>query len=382
MEEAAPFFDYARLGLIDARPVNWAELRGFAADDLSEADLVSAWTAFLTSCAAAAANTPVLRRGVAADAAFRKIQAEALALGPANAETVRAFIQSRFRAWRIIPSNSAKKGFLTGYYEPVVEGSWSKTPEFPEPLLARPADLVTLGPGEDRDGLPENLSGARKTRDGKLLPYPARREIDTRSGDAPLLYVRDAIEAFMIMVQGSATISVRGERAPLTYAGRNGRPYTSIGRVLIERGDIPQAEMSLARLKQWVRDAGQNVGQAGRDLLWQNESYVFFEIDGSAARKSGPIGGAGTPLQTLGSIAIDRSIWPYGLLFWIDAALPWRRADIEPFQRLMVAQDTGSAIIGSARADIYFGAGDEAGGLAGGIRHDADMYVLLPADDP
>ena len=331
------------------KPIDFDALPGFADDDFGEA-----WRAFLASCAAAREGIAALRPAIGADAALRHVQQEALKLGPTTAVRARDFIRSRFQAWRIDPGSDRRRGFLTGYYEPVVAGSWTKTAAFSEPLKAPPADLAA-----------------------RLAP---RRDIDLRGSDIALLHVRDAIEAFMIMVQGSATIDIHGERVPLTYAGRNGRPYTSIGAALIKRGAIAPADMSLDRLKQWVRAAGQEFGQAGRDLLWLNESYVFFDIDRSPARAIGPIGGAGVPLSPLRSIATDRSMWPYGSLFWIDAALPWRSADVEPFRRLMVSQDTGSAILGPARADIYFGAGAEAGARAGGIRHDADLYALSPAD--
>ena len=209
-----------------------------------------------------------------------------------------------------------------------------------------------------------------------------RAEIEsTPERFTPLDYVRDPIEAFMIQVQGSATLRVGDDLVRMTYAGRNGRPYTSIGRILIERGDIAQPDMALARLKQWVRDNGQAPGEAGRALLWRNESFVFFAIDQTPARRVGPIGAAGVPLRPMRSIAVDRSVWPYGLPFWIVADLPWAGPSPSPCRRLMVAQDTGSAIIGQARADLYIGAGDQAGVIAGNIRHPADFLVLLPVEN-
>ncbi len=369
--------DYRRLGLIGERPAAFGDLPGFAGDDLAPA-----WAAFLTSCRRILSQDAVLRPAVEPDAAQRAICAAALALGAGDPQSIRAFIASRFEAWPISPANGAEHGFLTGYYEPVIPGAWEKSDAFNAPLLARPPDLITLQPDAARDDMSAEFTSARRNPAGRLEPYPTRRDIETRSGDAPLIYVRDPIEAYMIQVQGSATISVADERVRLTYAGRNGRPYTSIGRILIERGDVALADMSLARLKQWVRENGQKPGEAGRDLLWRNDSFVFFAIDTTEARRVGPIGGAGTPLLPLRSIAIDRSIWPYGLFFWIDAMLPWEGPAPSPFQRLMVGQDTGSAIVGPARADLYFGAGDEAGALAGGVRHPARMYVLLPSAQP
>ena len=370
--------DFAGLGFVEPEAIGLDRLPGFNADNLADA-----WASFLLSCERIVSGDAGIRPGVPPDGALVAVCADALALGAAAPEAIRAFLTERFRAFRVRPAQGSSRGFLTGYYEPIIEGSWTRTAGFAEPLLARPDDLVTLRPGDDWRGLDGRLSGGRVGPDGGLIPYPTRAEIDAdhlAGGQKPLVHVRDAIEAFMIHVQGSATVRVGDELIRMTYAGRNGRPYTSIGRILIERGDVPLAEMSLARLKQWVRDHGQGPGEAGRDLLWRNESFVFFEIDRSPARQIGPIGAAGTPLRPLRSIAVDRTLWPYGLPFWIDAEIPAVDRAAAPFRRLMIAQDTGTAIVGPARADIYIGAGDASGAIAGDIRHPADMYVLLPAE--
>ncbi len=172
-----------------------------------------------------------------------------------------------------------------------------------------------------------------------------------------------------------------GRQARLVYDGRNGRPYTSIGRELIRTGEIAENEMSLARLKHWLRGHGLRPGERARSLMQRNQSYIFFRLEERFDRSEGPIGGAGVPLTPLRSIAIDRTIWRYGLPFWIEAALPGPAGLVEPFRRLMVAADTGSAILGAARADIFFGTGDAAGARAGAIRHPGDFWVLLPIGD-
>jgi membrane-bound lytic murein transglycosylase A len=138
--------------------------------------------------------------------------------------------------------------------------------------------------------------------------------------------------------------------------------------------------MSLAALKAWLRDHGQRRGDEGRALMQRNRSYVFFKIEENFEPTDGPTGGAGIALTPLRSIAIDRRLWPYHALFFIDADLPWRGRSTAPFRRLMIAQDTGSAILGRARADIFFGTGEEAGERAGDIRHDAQFAVLLPVE--
>jgi membrane-bound lytic murein transglycosylase A len=240
------------------------------------------------------------------------------------------------------------QGFVTGYYEPWVEGALAPSPEFTAPLLARPADL-----------------GARD-------PYPTRAEIEAEMRD-PVVWLRDAVETYLIQVQGSARVRLRdGTWRRLVYDGRNARPYTSIGRLLIEAGEIPEPEMSLARLKAWLRADPAR----GRALMRRNESFVFFRL--AADVGEGPIGGAGRPLTPLRSLAVDRSFWSYALPFRVEAELPWRSEAPEPFARLMIAQDTGTAIVGPARADLYFGGGEEAGTRAGSIRHAAQMTVLWP----
>jgi membrane-bound lytic murein transglycosylase A len=258
----------------------------------------------------------------------------------ANADDAEAFFAEHFEP------RPLGRGFLTGYYEPWVDGALEASAEFSAPLLARPPDLAT--------------------------PYPTRAEIEADMRD-PVVWLRDAVETYLIQVQGSARVRLRdGSWRRLVYDGRNGRPYTSIGRRLIETGEIPEPEMSLARLKSWLRADPER----GRALMRENESFVFFRLAPDTGE--GPIGGAGRALTPLRSIAVDRSLWSYGLPFLIRADLPWRGERAEPFARLMIAEDTGTAIVGPARADLFFGGGEEAGARAGSIRHDADVTVLWP----
>jgi membrane-bound lytic murein transglycosylase A len=298
------------------------------------------------------------------------------ALAAALAERdARRFFETWFRPFRVIPENGA--GFLTGYYEPCVPASTVETDEFRWPILARPADLITFAPGAAPLELPEGVSGAKRLPDGSLVPYPDRAEIETeRAG--PIVWLRDAVEAFLIQVQGSAQVEFpNGRRARLAYDGRNGLPYTSIGRTLIETGEIAESAMSLASLKAWLRADSER----GMKLMRRNRSFVFFRLVNDFDPRLGPVAGAGVALTPLRSIAIDRTIWAYGLPFWIDAELP--SGDLRPraFRRLMIAQDTGSAIVGSARADLFFGSGEGAGERAGAIRHQGDVVVLLPHGD-
>ncbi len=316
---------------------------------------------FTQSCAAIEEMTPPLRRGVAASAALKSIAHDALrqeVSGPAQA---RRFFERHFRPCRVPTCAGVHNaGFLTGYYEPIVDGSLTRSLDFPAPILTRPDNLNALARYPDRAAIE---AGAIEHRS------PA------------IVWLRDRVEVFLAQVQGSARVRLAdGSVLRLAYAGRNGHPYTSIGRILIDTGEVAEADMSLVTLKQWIRAHGQNPGDAGMLLMHRNKSYVFFSLHEECEPARGPIGGQGISLTALRSIAVDRAIWTYGLPFWIAADLPWRGSSPSPFRRLMIAQDTGSAITGPARADIFFGSGDDAGARAGDIRHAGDVVVLLPAE--
>lgn len=296
----------------------------------------------------------------------------ALCASGAAERDARRFFEKRFRPFRVVHGSGG--GFLTGYYEPCVPASKVETDEFRWPILARPTDLMTFGLDPPPVEFPKDLSGARRLSDGSLVPYADRAQIEALRRD-PIVWVRDAVEAFLIQVQGSAQVEFPdGSRARLAYDGRNGLPYTSIGRILIESGEIAEGAMSLMSLKAWLR----RDSARGLDVMRRNRSFVFFKLVDDFDARLGPIAGAGVPLSPLRSIAVDRSIWAYGLPFWIDAELPWADETPRPFRRLMIAQDTGSAIVGPARADLFFGSGDKAGGRAGAIRHASELVVLLP----
>ena len=363
------------------------ELMHSSFDDLPDVfkdDLAAFWTPFLRSCAAVVATAPELRKAVAPGAAQRLACARALSLGyETTAANIAAYLRDHFDPCLISPRDGDHRAFFTAYYRPEVRASRIRSFTFRERLFARPDDLVTLEPGQESAAL-RGLSSARRQSDGTLIPYLTRAEIDAGAlGERarPLAYVADAIEAFMIHVQGSARLVLDdGQALDLTYAGRNGQPYTSIGKILIERGDIKLEDMTLERLKAWVRANGQEPGERGRALLHTNQSFIFFSSAPADAAAPGPIGAAGLPLTPFRSIAIDRSVWPYGLPFWIDVDAPWSSAHDTPFKRLVIGQDTGTAIVGPARADLFFGDGPQAGHLAGSVRHHGRMFVLLPKD--
>ncbi len=281
-----------------------------------------------------------------------------------------------------MPRLVSADAFFTGYYEPAVDGSLSRTPDFGTPLYPLPADIIRVPPSKPEPGLDPSLTAARRLPDGRLAAMPDRAAIEAGALTVrPLVYLRDPVEAYVVQVQGSARIKLPdGSLRRLVFAGRNGYPYTSIGKVLVERLHVPPSEMGMAQLEAWIRGNGQGPAQAGGQLMHENRSYIFFRFDDALPETAGPVGGAGVSLAPLASLAIDRAQWPYGLPFYVDAALPEGDAGAAPFRRLMVGQDTGSAIVGPARGDIFFGTGDEAARRAGGIRDHGAFYVLWPRD--
>lgn len=356
-------------------PLEFDDLPGWSADEV-----VAAWPAYLASCKALVANLPPLRAGLPATPEMIELCHRALGLS-GNAAISRFFTQN-FRPLEIRLEGDHPEGFVTGYYEPELEGSTSKRPGFAAPVLARPGDLIDVR-DKKIDGWDPALEGARATTSGGLEPYPTRAEIEDGAIDEvtrAVLWLRDHVEVFFAQVQGSARVRLEdGAYRRLVYAGRNGRPYTSIGRILINSGEIPADEMSLARCKDWLRANGLKPGQRGRRVLQANESYVFFRLEDDPHPAVGPTGAQGIALTPLRSIAVDRTIWPYGTPVWIDADLSSAGLGDGPTSRLMIAQDTGSAIVGPARGDLFIGSGDRAGDIAGLIRHPARFIVFAPA---
>jgi membrane-bound lytic murein transglycosylase A len=355
-----------------ARPLAFSAIEGWQADDPR-----AALAAFLETCKPILDGTAALRDALPPPEALQRACGAARGLvNPAAAEA-RAFFETQFEPFEIIPEAGA--GFLTAYFEPEIEASLTPDPDFPVPVLARPDDLVTLRAGETRAGIDSALQAARRTSGG-FEPYPDRQAIWAGALDGQNLaiaWLRDHAELFITQVQGSARLVLPdGKRSRLVYAGRNGHPYTSIGKRLVENGDIPLPEMSLARLMGWLRSNPQR----GRALMEENRSYVFFARDDAAPANRGPIGGAGIPLTTGRSLAVDRTIWPYGLPVFVDMAPLTPEGGRQRLARLMVAQDTGSAIVGPARGDYFMGSGRSAGEQAGLVRDASRFIVFWPRD--
>ncbi|RAI44062.1 murein transglycosylase A [Rhodoplanes roseus] len=356
-------------------PVAWADLPGWAEDDHA-----AALSAFRASCRPlvrgdASADPRPLRRALIAPCR------RALALRAPSAEMARKFFETEFRPVRISRIGESA-GFLTGYYEPIVDGSRFPTQIFKVPMYRRPPDLVSPNakPGQP---FPNRGPALRVLADGSRVPYHDRAEIEDGAlagRHLELCWLKDPADLLTIQIQGSARVRLEdGTLLRVNYDGHNGFPYTAVGRVLIDRGHIPREEMSMARIRDWMRENPEEANEVRR----QNRSFVFFRITGLDVHDE-PVGGQGIPLAAGRSIAVDRGLHVYGTPFYITADLPiasLRSADA--FRRTMIAQDTGSAIVGPARADLYFGAGDEAGRVAGRIRQAGRFVMLVPREiDP
>ena len=339
---------------INLSPTRFADLEGWAEDDHA-----AAFRALLRSCAADPKSPHA---------------ADALALGPgASSHAARAFFEDRFLPHLI--ADSARPGFVTGYYEPEIEGSYVRDGPFQLPVYRRPEDLITLAPETERARFNDRITGFRQAADGQV-PYYTRGEIwdGALSGRGlELLYLKDMVELFYMQVQGSGRVHLKeGGAVRLGYSGKNGHPYTSIGRLLIERGAIAPDAMSMAAVKAWLR-ADEARGQA---LMEENRSYVFFrELDADEGR-DGPRGAQGVALTPGRSLAVDTAYHRLGLPVFVTAADLVTEG--QPFRRLMIAQDVGSAIRGPERGDIFWGTGEGAGVIAGSTRHAARFSILLP----
>ncbi|MDP2803988.1 MAG: MltA domain-containing protein, partial [Phreatobacter sp.] len=355
-------------------PVAFASLPGWAED---RQDLTLA--AFRRSCRPILAARAAPRAAPHIWRALRDICPRALAIAdPVPVEAARAFFEAEFRPVRFarFGDRFEEDGFLTGYYEPEVLASRERTEVFSAPFMTRPDDLTSA---RGRTAGFDARSGAGRWVDGRFLPYFDRSEIERGALDGrglEIAWARDQTDVMFTQIQGSARLRFPdGSTLRIGYAAHNGHRYVPVGRVMIERGLATREQMSMDFIRTWMAENP----DAARDVRWQNRSYVFFRVKSELAAEDGPIGAQGVPVSDWRTIAVDRNVHAYGTPVFISALLPTGHAETgEPFRRLMVMQDTGSAIVGPARGDLYLGTGVEAGSTAGRIRHRADWFVLLP----
>lgn len=360
-------------------PLTWADVKGWSDDDH-----LAAYKTFRASCRSINAQ-------VAAAESKVETKIEYKALGASLSEPCRivksleltddarakAFFEENFAPLRISRLGEPD-GFVTGYYEPVLDGSRTQTDVYNVPVYRRPSNLFVRGYKQDSVSLPNKGPVYRKIGRRKLVPYYDRGEIEDgkiAGRGLEIAWLKDPTDLLFAQIQGSARIKFDdGTTVRLNYDAYNGYPYTAVGRVLIERGIIPKEEMSMQKIREWM---AQNPDGA-KELRRQNRSYIFFR-EVNLSDKDEAVGAQGIPLTAGRSIAVDKSLHVYGTPFFIEGELPIdsERAKT-PFHRLMIAQDTGSAIIGPARADLYFGAGQEAGRVSGRLRHAMHFVMLVP----
>ena len=357
-------------------PLAWADVDGWADDDQ-----LAAFKTFRISCQPIMAERGDPAQPKALGVSLREPCRAARAAEPKTSAEARAFFEKYFVPLQISKLGESD-GFVTGYYEPVLEGSKTPTDVYNVPVYRRPSNLFIRGVKQDGPA-PNGGPVYRKIGRRKLVPYYDRGEIEDgkiAGRGLELCYLKDQTDLLFMQIQGSGRIKLTdGTTLRLNYDAHNGQPYTPVGRILIERKIIPREEMSMQRIREWM-EANPD---GAKELRRANKSYVFFRQvklnDNDEA-----IGGQGVPLTAQRSIAVDHSLHLYGTPFFITGKLPLESdKSPTPFRHLMIAQDTGSAITGPARADLYFGAGADAARVAGRLKNSIRFAILVPKElDP
>ncbi|MES1991933.1 MAG: MltA domain-containing protein [Pseudomonadota bacterium] len=348
-------------GVVPREPLNYSDLQGWSVDGQT-----LALEAFRRSCTRLLklnARDPLDKKN---DSGFYGTAGDwfdaCRAAGKVGAgdDAARGFFESYFVPVRV--SNGSEAGLFTGYYEPEMKGSLSRHGVFQTAILSFPAEFASA------------------QRSGQILPTRAEIEDRIRSGsiDADRLavvWLEDPVDAFFLHVQGSGRVTLEdGAILRVAFAAKNQRPYTSIGKVLIDQGAIPREEVSMQTIRAWLKAHPADVGP----LLRRNESYIFFKVI-QADDDLGPPGAEGVSLTPERSLAVDRSVHPLGSLFWLETTAPVPHTDrVTPFRHLMVAQDTGTAIRGVERGDVFWGPGTDAAEIAGRMKEPGHLVALLP----
>jgi membrane-bound lytic murein transglycosylase A len=400
-------------------PINWGDLDGWVGDDHA-----SAFATFYASCrpllrasalraeavqirqardrpggshpAADARNRPAPGETVSGNrpvhprpptsaavprpmrSALEHVCARAVTAGQLGPGAARQFFEANFVPVRIRKLGDSA-GLLTGYYEPIVDGSRVPTREFTVPLYRRPRDLVAPGMAAGAP-FPNTGRAFRQTPAGELVPYYDRGEIEDGALDGQHLeicWLRSAADALAVQIEGSGRVRLEdGTQLRVSYDAHNGYPFVPISRLLIERHVMAREEMSTQRIREWMHDNLDGANTVRR----QNRQVVFFRTVG-LNDDTEAIGAQGIPLRAGRSIAVDKAVHAYGTPFFIETDLPLQSPSSHaPFRRLMIAQDTGSAIVGPARADLFFGAGEEAGQMAARVQQSGRFAMLVPRE--
>jgi peptidoglycan lytic transglycosylase A len=341
-------------------PARFADLPAWQQDETA-----AALPAFARSCAVLAKAAPGARLGLAGRAEDWRAACAALPQSADDA-AARRYFEAWFRPWQA-GNNGAADGLFTGYYEPELRGARQPGNGFDTPLLRRPRDLVSVDLGRFRPELRgEHIAG--RVVDGRLEPYATRAEIESGGlgkEAVPLLWVNDPVAAFFLQIQGSGRVLLRdGSMVRVGYDGQNGWPYLPVGRLLVERGALTRDDVSLQSIRAWIKAHPVE----GKALMDEDASFVFFR----RLTGEGPLGSEGVALTPGRSLAVDRRFVPLGVPVYLDAG--------DGLRRLLVAQDTGGAIRGPVRGDVFWGPGAEAEARAGAMKARGRYYLLLPKD--
>jgi membrane-bound lytic murein transglycosylase A len=336
--------------------LSWSELPGW-----SSASLATAWPALLNSC-----------QKLATVEEWRSVCLDAAAMPAPDEDGARAFFEARFEPRLQRAGWFRSTGLVTGYYEPLLHGNWTRTDRYRYPLYRPPEDLVSVELGALYPELKNKRVRGRLTG-RRVVPYFSRTEIDsTRAPLAgnELLWVDDPVALFFLQIQGSGRVRLpSGEMLSVGYADQNGYAYTAIGRTVAERAGFKLEDIDLPTIRTWLADHPLDA----HAVMNANASYVFFALRDSSL--PGPLGALGVPLLPERAVAVDPAYVPLGVPVWLDTNLP---GEEKPYRQLVFAQDTGGAIKGPVRADLFFGYGASAEGYAGRMRSPGKLYVLLP----
>lgn len=345
-------------------PVSWSELPGWNRDEMKDA-----WPAFVQSCTAAGRR----KRWQAVCDAARNAD-------PATSQQVRAFFERYFQPFAVAKqagSQADAVGLITGYFEPVLDGTRTPSQQFNTPLYAPPPDLLTVDLGSEYPELKGKPIRAR-LEGHRVVPYYSRADLDRDPAlkDDAIVWVNDALSAFLLEVQGSGRVQLStGETIRLHYADQNGFPYRSIGRYLVDHGELERGEATVPAIRQWALAHPDRVPE----LLDADPSVVFFREEPLGNPALGPKGALGVPLTPDRSVAVDPSAIPLGAPVFLATTFPDSNAALD---RLVFAQDTGGAIRGSVRADYFWGIGEQAGSQAGEMRQPGRMWLIWPKGEP
>lgn len=345
--------------------VKFSKLPGWRSDDV-----LAAWPAIVSTCSVMGAR-----------AEWQSFCGAVVAASPGDAAFVRAFLEQHlqpYKVWRVMGRKREKTGLVTGYFEPLIHGSRVRSAKYATPLYRRPDDLLVV----DLSAVVPELKGKRvrgRLEGNRVVPYYSRGQTREAPGLAghEIVWIDNALDAFLLEVQGSGRVQLdTGETIRLQYADQNGHPYRSVGRYLADQGVMTIDQVNMPAIRNWLAANPARLNE----VLDSNPSVVFFDESPLADPDVGPKGAQGLPLTAGRSIAVDPKFLPLGAPMFLSTTQPGVSG--LPLQRLVVAQDTGGAIRGPIRADLFFGFGSEAGAQAGMMKYDGEMWVLWPRGAP